>query len=246
MTIQSIIHDCINGIKDNAFVCTRAEYLNPITDTRQPLIEHISDSLVTDANAMIIFGNNTSGKSLISALLESQVNNKSDHGTRTISVANRTSKSISRAFIYGDEGRQSTGETSIRVIEKALRSAKSDNEPSLLIFDEPDLGLSSQFSRTLGRYLAMQANELKSIGVYVVLISHNLPLLSTFMEALDTAPSYVGLNTHHSLASWLSCDEERPLEELLALTTISRRKESAIDRDIESAKRDRKTKPKRK
>jgi ABC-type molybdenum transport system ATPase subunit/photorepair protein PhrA len=237
MTINHIIHDCVTGVKNKEFICTRAEFLNPFTDTRQPVIEHLSLSINDNANTMVLFGDNASGKSLICNLIESNVRKKSKHPIRAMSVGNRTSKSMSRAFIFGDEGRQSTGETSIRVIQKALNSAKSDNVPSLLIFDEPDLGLSSKYSRALGRYLAEQATELKSAGVYIIIISHNVPLLNTFIEALDDAPSYVGLNTTSTLDQWLTSDEEKTIDELLSLTQISRRKESAIDRDIENFKR---------
>lgn len=235
MTIATTLHHCIERIQNKDFVCTSAEYTNPFSEKKQPIIEHTTASLNDDANTLIVYGDNASGKSLVCNLIESKV--RQHHEVRSMSVKNRTSKSIGRAFIFGDEGQQSTGETSVRVIQKAFSSAAKDNEPSMIILDEPDLGLSSKYARAMGRYIGQQANALREIGTYIVIVSHNTALLKAFCDEVDNPTSYFGLNTTDTLSQWVDSDEEKSIHDLLALTKIAQRKEIAIDRDMDLARR---------
>ncbi len=237
MTILNIVHECATGIQNKAFVCTRAEYTNPFTEKKKPIIEHTSQSLNSEANALVIFGDNASGKSLVCNLIESKV--RQHHEVRSMSVKNRTSKSIGRTFIFGDEAQQSTGETSVRVVQKAFNGADLHDEPSLIILDEPDLGLSSKYARAMGRFIAQETNRVKEKGVYVIIVSHNIELLTTFCDELDNPTSYIGLNTNDTLDSWLTSDDEKTIHDLLSLTKVARRKEMAINREMDAARRKR-------
>lgn len=235
MLIRDIIHDCINGINNKAFACTRAEYMDPVTQVRTPVIQQTTQMIKGSANTLVIFGDNASGKSLVCGLIESKV--RRHYAVRNMCVRNRVVASAGRAFIFGNEAEQSTGETSIRGIQKALAGARSEDESSLIILDEPDLGLSAKYARALGRYLAQQSIELNARGVYVVIVSHSAPLLSTFSDELQGNTSFFGLNTTSSLNEWLESDEEKTIEELLGLTRIAIRKQDAIDNEMDRVKR---------
>lgn len=236
MSISTAIRTCINDIQRNAYICTSAEYIHPDTQASTPIIERTSLDFDDSANALIVFGDNASGKSLICSLIEAVVSEKSP--TRRVCIKNRVTASPSRAFIFGDESTQSTGETSVRVIQKALAGAKQDDEPSLIILDEPDFGLSAKYSRALGRYLAQHIAELCARGSYLVIVSHSTPLLEAFNNELEGKVSFFGINTHQSLDVWLADDTEKSLDELLGLTRLARLKESAISREMEKVRRE--------
>tara|TARA_B100002049_G_scaffold156523_1_gene116885 strand:+ start:37371 stop:38153 length:783 start_codon:yes stop_codon:yes gene_type:complete len=235
MSIKNIVHSCVNGVSKGNFVCTTATYLDIDSDTRKPIIERTSVSANNDANSLILFGDNASGKSLICNLIEGIV--AKEYTARSMSIKNRTSSGVGRAFIFGDEGQQSTGETSIRAVKKALGGAEKEEEPSLIILDEPDLGLSSKYSRAMGRYIAQHIDALKEKGVYLILVSHSAPLIKAFIDESKDAPSTLGLNTDKAIEEWLDDDTEKSVDDLLSLSKIAMRKEMGIDKAFDAARK---------
>lgn len=61
-------------------------------------------------------------------------------------MRNRTSNGIERSFVFGDEGSQSTGATSLSVAIKCLSITLKEDKDSLAILDEPDVGLSDYYN----------------------------------------------------------------------------------------------------
>jgi energy-coupling factor transporter ATP-binding protein EcfA2 len=235
MTLQSIVHQSFLDIAADKYICTSAMYAHPTTHERLPIIEQLSQDFNDDANVLYLFGDNASGKSLISTLLTGIVKEEKFH-VRAVSMSNRIRPSMGRAFVFGDETRQSTGESSIRGIKSAFDNSAQEETPTLIILDEPDLGLSPKYARALGRYIAQKSTEVKAAGIYVLVISHNPFLISSMREALCESLSYVGLNTALSLDQWLESDEEKTIDELLALSDIAKAKETSIDKEIAGSK----------
>lgn len=175
----------------------------------------------------IIYGDNASGKSYIARLIETEYR-KSEIPSRSVSVKNRTSGGIESSLIFGREGRQSTGATSLKVMNKALNSAEQDRYRSLLVLDEPNLGLSKRYSRALGIHLAQRIEEMEKLDI--VIVSHDEQFIKTLLDNLTETPTTLGINTKLSLNDWLNDDEVACLEELYGLSDLATAKRKAINK----------------
>lgn len=188
----------------------------------------------------IIYGANASGKSYIARLIEESL--RSEIPVRNVCMKNRASGSIESTLVFGREGKKSTGEASVAVMCKALESAKSDKGESLVILDEPNLGLSKRFSKALGQYLSTFVNENKNI--HLLLVSHDDNFLKSFQNGLEEMPTTCGVNTKMNLQEWFDDEEVATMEELLNLPEKSgnqrrliMRKEQEIEADNNSFSR---------
>jgi energy-coupling factor transporter ATP-binding protein EcfA2 len=188
-----------------------------------------------DNNILIIFGENASGKSLFSNVVEQSAREEKIE-IRNACMRNRTSGGISRAFVFGDESCQSTGETSFNVARKALESTLKANKAAIAILDEPDVGLSDYYAPAMGKYIAesyLKMNENQGI----VLVSHSRLLIKSFLTTLNSPVNTIGINIKSDLDTWIKDKSEASVEELLNLSSYAKDKEMAIYREIEKAKK---------
>lgn len=215
------LNDFIERINKKDFKILRAKLKDSTNVFENFTIENINNS-----QALIIYGENVSGKSLIGKLCEA-IFRKDGVGSRSASVGNRTASGIEKALIYGDETSQSTGATSFKVLDLCLTAGINDNGESLMILDEPDLGLSPKYSRTLGKYIAEKINEAPD-DKYLVVVSHNADFLESFYSILNIKSSYVGINTTESLEEWIKSDSMASLDDLINLKSLDGDKYRAI------------------
>jgi len=88
----------------------------------------------------MVYGDNAAGKSLIGQLIEQKARQDSI-AVRSVSVRNRTRGGIEDSLIFGDQGDQSTGATSISAIQLAIKSMHQDDEASIdELLDPSSLG----------------------------------------------------------------------------------------------------------
>lgn len=186
-------------------------------------------------NVLIIFGENASGKSLFSTVVD-QSAREEDIEIRNSCMRNRTSGGISRAFVFGDESCQSTGETSFSVAKKALDSTLNTDKSAIAILDEPDVGLSDYYAPAMGKYIAeccLKMNENQG----VVLVSHSKLLIKSFLNTLGYSVNTIGINVKNDLHLWMDDKSEASVEELLNLSSYAKNKEMAIHREIAKAQK---------
>lgn len=208
-------------VKNKNFKVLRAKFKNGDAVFEKFIIENLENS-----QALIIYGENVSGKSFIGKLCEA-VFRKDGVGVRSASVGNRTASGVEKAFIYGDESSQSTGATSFRVMDLCLNSSINDVGETLMILDEPDLGLSPKYSRTLGKYLAEKINSC-SDDKYIIVVSHNADFLESFHHNLKVKPSHIGINTSETFDEWLKSDSLADIDDLMNLSKLDGDKYRAI------------------
>jgi ABC-type Mn2+/Zn2+ transport system ATPase subunit len=183
----------------------------------------------SEPKLVVVYGDNASGKSLLVKLLEQQLQD-AEWVIRATSMKNRTSAGVSRAFIYGSDGDQSTGATSVKAAQRCLLALKNEAEPcALSVLDEPDIGLSPRYAKAMGAYIAQQVNAL-SDGKCVVLVSHSRDLVQSAFDSLGVSCATLGINTSLSLLPWLENQESATIDELLGLEKKGFRQLCAIDR----------------
>jgi AAA15 family ATPase/GTPase len=183
---------------------------------------------INNSNVLIIYGENASGKSLFSNVIE-QFASVDGFEIRHSCMRNRTVAGIGRALIYGEEAVQSTGATSVLVSKNAIESTVNSEEKAIAILDEPDIGLSDYYSPALGKYIAEKCTEFDQTKG-LVLVSHSKKLISSFLNKFDKPVNTLGINTKLELSEWLSVTKEASIEELLNLNVYARNKERAIMR----------------
>lgn len=174
----------------------------------------------------IVVGSNASGKSLAVRLIGSWLNGeKPKVEPLQVSMRYRTMMGMHKAFMYGPFGdeQDSTGAVSMGAIEGGLMTARGRETPCWLLLDEPDVGLSEDFTYALGEHLARSANE--GLGAKcggLVVVTHSRELVNGMVENLAAAPHFVHVDDNpQTLTEWLAGRRRRSVEELLALRTKS-------------------------
>ncbi|HHJ3076773.1 TPA: hypothetical protein ACPVZG_000569 [Vibrio parahaemolyticus] len=218
---ESLMHD----ISDKAFTV-----LNAKMEDESLVFEHIESKIPDGCRAVVFYGDNASGKSFLGKVTTSILKSKG-YATRSCSMSNRTSGMAGGAFIFGDESYSSTGVNSYQALKKMLNSSQKDSGNSISVLDEADLGLSPRYSRALGDFVASKLSEMDG-GKFVVIISHDTALISSFIGSCKLPVAEIGINTKMSLSQWLSDGSSASLDELEALEGISLKKFRAIQSEL--------------
>lgn len=143
--------------------------------------------------------------------------------------------SFRRSMMFGDESEQSTGETSVSTVRKALDNLKSrldDGEEMLLILDEPELGLSSSYHHALGLLIG---DALKAVAdnpncVGLLLVSHSKELYAGLAQGLSTAPSFTHMGRNLTAQQWIADNSRKSLDELNNLQLVARERYRAVSK----------------
>lgn len=236
--VTNQITNIFHKISGKEYQILNAEYKIPKTDMESTPIFEAMNFIDNNANVFIIYGENASGKSLITKILRNRLYDE-NITTRTVSMAERTTPGVKRAFLFGDDDTQSTGETSFTFLSKAFGGMINDEQgdKTVAIFDEPDLGLSSRYARALGKYFSEKEKELDN-NKAIVIISHNEHFIKAFLKHTESNVSTLGINTKQSIDEWINDDVEYSIEQLEKLTKLGRSKHSGIERKLNEIKKE--------
>jgi hypothetical protein len=188
-----------------------------------------------DPRVLLVVGENASGKSLLFRVIAAFA--KRDHNLTgiTISIRERTGagtremSGMMRVFMFGDEEEQSTGATSANVVEAGFHNAGRDGGKTLLMLDEPEIGLSDGYARALGAFIAQKTIEIGQGTHGIVIVTHNRPLVQGFLEAFGAAPTFINLGGQQTdLKGWLKVVEQRSVEDLLQLRAVAGERRKAV------------------
>lgn len=135
-----------------------------------------------------------------------------------------------KVFLYGDEGRRSTGENSAFTVSMAIKTCQEREGDHLLYWDEPDVGMSDGAAAGVGIVIAEFIRSLPEHTKGVFITTHSRVLVE---QLLPVEPHYIHLGTSPeqappTLQAWL----ERPIVPILPeeLREASRVRFRAIQR----------------
>jgi hypothetical protein len=171
---------------------------------------------------LFVVGSNASGKSVIGKIVE-YVSEEANATKRSCSMRNRTSGSFGQRLIFGDEADSSTGMNSVSSAIKGIQATVEETN-SVLILDEPDLGLADEYSSALGQYIAQQINEHHEQLGLIVVITHSRKLVNYAMKELVVPYSsvFVG-DANKTFEQWLDESfQPASIEDLLGLKAKNR------------------------
>lgn len=177
-----------------------------------------------EAKVAIIVGSNASGKSLGIRRLAARLNEEKTEPLQ-VSMRYRTQEGMARSIMFGPFGDSidSTGAVSMCAIGGALRTAQSRETACWVMLDEPDVGMSEDFTYSLGQFLAKHVNE--GLGPKcggLVVVTHSRELVKGLAENLVAAPHFVHVDEEpQSLEAWVSGRRRRSVDELEGLNKKS-------------------------
>lgn len=187
---------------------------------------------------VVVAGDNCTGKSLFVEVLRGWARvHKAVDDTICVSIRERTGSGLSdmagmrRMFMFGDESEQSTGAVSARVIQTAfttLATRASEDVRSLLVLDEPELGMSEAYAGALGELIGGEAAKVASPSAGVAIVTHSKALVARLVEALGECPTFVHMGRSLSLQDWLTSKEHRSVADLLALSDLNHAGRKAV------------------
>jgi predicted ATPase len=163
---------------------------------------------------VVVVGENASGKSVLRRIL-SALAARAKVEAIPVSMEHRQTGGIERSFIYGSETYDATGKNSAQTVLSGITTCQGRNKDHIIIWDEPDLGLSEAWSRSMGQTLRGFAESPPTHTLAAVVVTHSKPLLR---ELVAAKPHFVHLGDQEfgSLEEWLEYEAPiRPLEELI-------------------------------
>ncbi len=153
-----------------------------------------------DDRLLTVVGDNTSGKSVFRRAL-SQFTRKQGVEVMHFSPEGKAQGGIVGSMIYGTEEDQSTGCNSAKTILKALGTARGRENEHIIIFDEPDIGLSDEYAAGAGIEIREFCKNSPDKTLLVVVISHRCCLMR---ELQRINPSHLSFGAKMDLHEWLN------------------------------------------
>jgi energy-coupling factor transporter ATP-binding protein EcfA2 len=180
-----------------------------IGEAGKPIIAHYHEG---SSKLLIVTGDNASGKSMVRRAIGKY---SRDQGFQVLhfSPEGKAQGGIVGAIIYGTEEHQSTGSNSARTILGAISTSLNKEDKHIIIFDEPDSGLSDEFAAGAGDKIAEFVRHSTEALSLVVVISHRRELVR---RLLPQGPAHLSLGSKVDLREWLDREAGAvPLEKLI-------------------------------
>jgi hypothetical protein len=150
---------------------------------------------------VLVTGGNATGKSLFIRLLGEMAHKRSMERI-IISQSFRTMEGLHRAFLFGDEHENSTGNVSVGAVLGGFSNAKKREHRTYLAFDEPDIGLSEEYHSALGNAVREFAEDFPP-KVVLVISTHSRRIMEPM---IDCNPHHVRLGDGLSLREVVDTD----------------------------------------
>jgi energy-coupling factor transporter ATP-binding protein EcfA2 len=182
-------------------------------DPAEKVIDYRWDPKQSKSNFVVVVGENAAGKSFLRRILSS-VAHRAKIEAMPVSMEHRQTGGAINAFVYGSETYDATGKNSAGTVLTGIKTCQGRETPHIIIWDEPDLGLSESWARSMGQTFRGFAESLPENTKAAVVITHSKPLLR---ELVAANPQFVYLGTQaiDTLEQWLEYEAPvRPLEQL--------------------------------
>lgn len=193
-----------------------------------------------DPRIILITGENAGGKSFFAKAIASYLHHQHPKAVEVISVSMgmRTSPGMHRAFMFGEEGRDSTGKISLRAVLGGLHTCKGRDNPHVLVLDEPDIGLSEGYRAGLGDLLTEFGRDLPQHTRALIVVTHSRAVAGK-LTALNPTCLRIG-DDHRPTAEWIRHGDPvrsaADIEELAMKATLRMRAIQAVLNDRQAVR----------
>lgn len=187
---------------------------------------------------LVITGDNASGKSLFARLLSARAKQIHNLETMRISMELRSSAGIHQAFVYGDEAWQSTGIISVHSITGGIKACRTRTNPHVILFDEPDVGLSEGYQAAVGSLIAKFTSDMPTKTQYCVVVTHSRRLVRQLVQC---KPHFLRIGDSKTLEEFLQEPRDCSIADLLALKNTANERFRTIAALMEENRKGRKS-----
>jgi predicted ATPase len=136
---------------------------------------------------VMITGGNASGKSLFAKAYRAFVAQDDNSVERMhVDMKIRSEGGIRRAFMFGDEDWESTGQISVKAIIGGIATCRGREKDHILVLDEPCVGLANGTAMGVGELLAEFAADLPERTKALVIVTHSREIVSRLLPLQPT------------------------------------------------------------
>ena len=173
-----------------------------------------------NSRLVMVTGENASGKSFFVRVMAAYCRFGADKEEAIlVDMTMRTEGGLARAFVFGDEGSQSTGNISLQSVVKGITTCKGREKNHYIFYDEPEIGLSEGYQMAMGAYFARFMEELPANTKGVVIATHSKYVVQPLVAY---TPHHIHCGPPATLEEWLTqTPKARSIDELLALNEDS-------------------------
>lgn len=172
-----------------------------------------------EGSLVVVTGENAGGKSFFRRVASS-VTRAEENNMEVIPISmegrRQVAYNIGLTFVYGDEEHDATGVNSIRTVLTGIKTCEGREKPHVVIWDEPDIGLSEGNAASVGARLAEFAKSCPEHTKAAIVITHRKALVR---ELLPAKPHYLYLGSEdcpETIEGWVDAAPViRPLETVL-------------------------------
>jgi hypothetical protein len=133
-------------------------------------------------NLVIVTGENASGKSFFRRIVGGVCARAKIECIRISMEGRGDSFGGLRSFVYGSESDQSTGENSVGTVLGGIKTCRSRESAHVMVWDEPDIGLSDSWAAGMGKAIAEFAREPGKHTRAIVLVTHRRALIAPLLS----------------------------------------------------------------
>ena len=123
-----------------------------------------------------------------------------------------------------------------------LKKCSEYNEDKhVIIFDEPDIGLSEAFIPAIVQYIAQYYQELPETSGGIIMVTHNRLLVK---ELMNVNPMTIRIGSQQSTLDWIQNGSPiKTIEDLLNIKNVSNERYGEIRTYLQKQKEEKKKKP---
>lgn len=204
----------------------------------KPAIPYVWKPGKADNPLVVVVGENAGGKSFfrrcVSAVCRDDAN-KVEVIPISMEGRRQVAYNIGLSFVYGSEDWEATGVNSIGTVLSGINTCRGRETKHVIIWDEPDIGLSEGNAASVGKAIADFTREPPAHTKASIVITHRKALVG---QLLPMEPHYLFLGDPdgpESLDAWiLQPPVIRPLEEI---KERSRKRFQSIQKILDEVKK---------
>ncbi len=175
---------------------------NAFLDILPQFAKELGTTHITEKNLgdlVIITGDNASGKSFLRRVI--------GHSAKSYGVEFRNTSMEGRSggnFFYGGEDWQCTSIVTIFSVTSALESSIQDENKSIVIIDEPEIGLSVEAQVSMGKFIKNNiTNNTNPNRLSVFIMTHSHYIVRELLDIPNT--TFISLHDKYpDVESWLN------------------------------------------
>lgn len=156
-----------------------------------------------DAKVLVVTGENAAGKSFLRRIFSHFIRENHKVEVMHLSQEGRAREGIERAFLYGAESEESTGNITAGTFTTGFRTSRGRDNDHILLWDEPEIGLAEEAQLGAAQFMVKQLADMPPKLRGLIVMTHSRHFVSTLMQV--EGAKFVNLGHQYKTADeWLN------------------------------------------